>query len=71
MKTAKEYGNTGFMQASDCVINYLNKNIFVAMSTICDTFYTLTSKNAIFICLGEISVSGYKGGKLFFSPGCV
>ena len=28
------------MQASDCVINYLNKNkFFVALSTICDTFF--------------------------------
>ena len=28
-----------YMQASDCVINYLNKNnFFVALSTICDTF---------------------------------
>ena len=26
VKTAKEYGNTCFMQSSDCVIHYLNKN---------------------------------------------
>ena len=43
------------IQASDYVIMYLNKNkFFVALSKICDIFYTLTSKNAIFICLGEI-----------------
>ena len=31
-----------FMQASDFVINYLNKNkCFVALSTFCDTFCTL------------------------------
>ena len=35
-------------------------------------FCTLTSKNDIFICLGEISFLGYKVGKLiFFSPVCV
>ena len=57
-----------FMQTSDCVINYLNKNkIFVALSTICGTFFfTLPSKNAVFICLGEISFLGYKVGKLIF-----
>ena len=51
VKTAKIYWNTCFlMQASDCVIIYLNKNKFsVALSTICDTLCTLTSKNAIFI----------------------
>ena len=44
------------MQASDCVINYLNKNKFLLpyLQTVI-LFCTLTSKNAIFICLGEIS----------------
>ena len=63
-----------FMQASVCVIIYLNKNKFcVALSTICFFFFvffffffTLTSKNAVFICLGEKSFLGYKVGKLFF-----
>ena len=66
-------GTHVFMQASDCVINYLNKNkCFVALSTICDIcFCTLTRTNATFICLGEISFLGYKVGKLFFSPVCV
>ena len=54
-------GTHFFMQESDCVIIYLNKNkIFVALSTICDTFCIFTSKNAIFICLGEIRFLGYK-----------
>ena len=64
-----------FMQASDCVINYFNKNKFcVALSASYDTFCfgTFTSKNVVFICLGEISFLGYQVGKLiFFSPGCV
>ena len=63
-----------FTQGSDCVINYLNTNkVFVALSTICDTFCTLTSKNAIFISLGEISFLVYKVGKLsfFFSGLCL
>ena len=57
-KKKKKYMRTHvFMQASDCVINYLNKNkFFVAPSTLCDAFCTLTSKNAIFVCLVEISV---------------
>ena len=40
VKTAKIYGNTCFfMQASDCVIIYLNTNKFrVALSAVCDTF---------------------------------
>ena len=61
VKTAKIiWEHMLFMQASDCVINYLNKNkFFVAISTICDIFCTLTCKNAIFICLGEISFLGY------------
>ena len=34
---------TFFMQAPDCVMNYLNKNkFFVALSTICDTFLHIT-----------------------------
>ena len=59
-----------FMQTSDCVINYLNKNkIFIALSAICSTFLKLTSKNAVFICLGEISFLGCKMGKLIFFSG--
>ena len=61
------------MQASDCVINYLNKNKFLLpylQSVI--SFCTLISTNAIFICLGEIRFLGYKVGKLILlSPGCV
>ena len=38
-----------FMQASDCVINYLNKNkFFVALSTICDTFLHIYKKKMLF-----------------------
>ena len=72
VKIANKCGNTLFMQASDCVINYLNK-FFVALPTICDTFFCtlIPSKNAVFICLGEISFLSYKVGKLIFSPGCV
>ena len=56
-----------FMQASDCVINYLDKNKFLLPSLqSLIRFCTLTSKNAIFICLGEISFLGYKVGKHFF-----
>ena len=45
------------MQASDCVINYHNKNKFLlpylqSVILVC----TLPSKNAVFICLGEISL---------------
>ena len=40
-RDVKQQQNMGihvFMQASDCVFNYLNKNnLFVALSTICDT----------------------------------
>ena len=40
MKTAKNMGTHVFMQASVCVINYLNVNkVFVALSTICDTVF--------------------------------
>ena len=56
-----------FMQASDYVINYLNKNKFLLpylQSVI--LFCTLTSKNANFICLCERSFLGYKVDKLFF-----
>ena len=44
------------MQASDCAINYLNKNksLLPYLQSVI-LFLTLTSKNAIFICLGEIS----------------
>ena len=60
-------GTHDFMQSSDCVINYLNRNkFFVALPAICDTFGTLTSKNAIFICLGEIRFLGYKVDKVIF-----
>ena len=40
VKTAKQiWEQMFFMQASDFVINYLNKNrFFVALSTLCDTF---------------------------------
>ena len=58
------------MQTSDCVINYLNKNKFLLpylQSVI--LFDTLTSKNAIFICLGEISFLSYQVGKLIFFSG--
>ena len=58
------------MQASDCVINYLNKNKFLLhylQSVI--LFGTLTSKNVIFICLGEISFLGCQVGKLIFFSG--
>ena len=34
-----------FMQTSDCIINYLNKNkFFVAISAICDTFFLQINK---------------------------
>ena len=55
------------MQAFDCVINYFNKNKFLLpypQSVI--LFCTLTSKNAIFICLGEIGFLGYKVDELIF-----
>ena len=61
-----------FMQASDCVINYLNKNkLLLPCLQFVILYCKLTSKNAIFICLGEISFLGYKVGKLIFSPSCV
>ena len=67
-------GTHVFMQAYDYVINHLsvNKNKFslpYLQSFI--LFFTLTSKNAIFICLGEIRFLDYKVSKLFFSPVCV
>ena len=56
-----------FMQASDCVINYLNKNKFLLPYLQSVTlFCILTSKIAIFICLGKISYLGYKVSKLIF-----
>ena len=67
VKTVNKYGSTFLMQASDCVINYLNKNKFLLpylQSVI--LFGTFTSKNAIFICLGEISFLCYTVGKLIF-----
>ena len=48
-------GTHVFRQAFDFVNNYLNKDKFLSpylQSVI--LFGTLTSKNAIFICLGEI-----------------
>ena len=64
-----------FMQASDCVIIYLNKKKSFVLPYLQSVihFCTLTSKNAIFICLGEISFLGHIVGKVFvfFSPGCV
>ena len=43
VKTAKIWEHMFFMQASECVINYLNKNtFFIALSTICDTFLHIT-----------------------------
>ena len=72
VKKAKRMGTHVFMQASDCVINYLYKNKFLLSSLqSVILFYTLTSKNAIFICLGEISFFflGYKVGKLIFFSG--
>ena len=54
------------MQASDCVINNLNKNKFLLSCLQSVIFFgTLTSKNTILICLGEISCLDYKVGKLF------
>ena len=53
VKTANKYGNTCFfLQASDCVIDYLSKNKFLLhclQSVI--LFGTLTIENAIFIPL--------------------
>ena len=69
VKTTNTYGNTRcFLQTSDCAIIYRNKNkLFVALSAICDTFvFKLTSKNVVFICLGETSCLDYKVGKLIF-----
>ena len=71
VKTATQiWEHMFFMQASDFVINYLNKiKFFVALSTFCDTFCTLWGKNAILICLGEICILDYKVGKLIFFSG--
>ena len=55
------------MQASDCVINYLNKNKFLLPYLQYVIFCTFTRKNVIFICFSEISFLNYKVGKLFFS----
>ena len=66
-------GTRFFMQASDCIINYFNQNNFLLpclqyMILSC----TLTSKHAIFICLGEIFFLSCKVDKpTFFSPGGV
>ena len=55
------------MQASDWVINYLDQNrvLLPYLQTVI-RFCTVTSKYAIFICLGKISFLGYKVGKLIF-----
>ena len=43
-----------FMQASDCVIIYLNKNNFcVALSTICDTFLYINTQKCYFHLFGR------------------
>ena len=42
-----------FMQASDCIIIYLNKNKFcVALSTICDTFLHINKQKCYFHLFG-------------------
>ena len=56
------------MQASDCVIIYPNKNVLPCLQSVI-LFCTLTSKNAIFICFGEIIFLGYKVVNLFFFSG--
>ena len=73
-KKKKQQKDTCFLkQASNCAISYLIQSKFLLpflQSVI--RFCTLTSKNSILICLGEISILGYKVGKLSFSsPGCV
>ena len=57
-------GTHVFMQASDCVITYRSKNIFFLLPYLQSVihFGTLTSKNAIFICLGEIRFLGFYSG---------
>ena len=55
-----------FKKASDCVTNNLNKNKFLlpylqSVVLVC----TLTSKNVVFICLGEISFFRLKNGFVF------
>ena len=67
-KKKKHMGTHVYMQASDCIINYLNKNKFLLsylQSVI--RFCTLTSKNAIFIFFffWRNKLLGYKVGKLF------
>ena len=66
-------GTHFFMQSTEFIINYLNKNKFLLpylQSVI--QFFTLTSKTANFICLGEKKIFlAYKVGKIIFSPGCV
>ena len=66
VKTAKKYGN--ILQASDCVIKYLNKNKFsVALSTVCDTFLHINVK-CYFHLFGQNKILVYKVGKLIFLP---
>ena len=68
VKTVKKnMGTHVFMQASDCVINYLNKNKFLLRYLQSILFCTFTT----FICLGEIGFLGYKVGKLIFFSVCV
>ena len=64
MKTAKKYVN--ILQASDCVIKYLNKNKFsVALSTVCETFLHINLK-CYFHLFGRNKILVYKVGKLIF-----
>ena len=57
-------GTHVFMQASDFIINYLNKNKFLL-----PYLHLNISKNVLFICFGETSFLSYKVGKLIlFSP---
>ena len=83
-KKKKKMGTSAFfMQVSDCVIIHLNMNKFsVALSTLGDTFQSVipfctlttekTKTNSTCICLGKISILGYKVGKLIsFSGLCL
>ena len=56
-----------FMQASDCVIIYLNNNKFcVVLSTICNSFLHINKQKCYFHLFWRISFLGYKVGKLIF-----
>ena len=52
-----------FMQASVIITSIRISFVLPYLQSVI-LFGTLTSKNAIFICLGEISFLGYKVGKL-------